>query len=64
MTLPEAPALECGPDPCATLTAQSLVAAQGHSEQEVNFLGTVLRCLWQEAGPPRHVPLEAWAVSL
>lgn len=68
MTLPEAPALECGPDlsvsPCATLVEQSLVAAQGHSKQEVNLSGTVLRDLQQEPGPPRPVPLEAWTGSL
>ena len=65
MTLPEAPALECGPalsvSPCAK---QSPLAAQGHSEQEVNLSGTILRCLQQEPGPPRPVSLETWAVSL
>lgn len=67
MTLPEAPALERGPDlsvsPCATLADQSPGAAQGHNEQEVNPSGSVLRCLRQEPGPPRPVPLEAQAVS-
>jgi hypothetical protein len=68
MTLPEAPALECGLDPsvspCATLAEQSLVVARGHSEQEVNLSGIVVRNLQLEPGPPRPVPLEAWTVSL
>lgn len=62
MTPPETPALECGPDlsvsPCATLAEQSLVATQGHSEQEVNLSGIALRCLRQEPDPPRPVPVK------